>query len=660
MGTTSSTTSSSSSSGSTFTGSSAYSADFKNVIDRAVAIASLPITILSNHQTDLTSQQTEMQTLDTKFSALQTAVQGVASAMSGSSFQTTVSAPTIVSATTSDGAAEGVYSILVSNIGSYATSLSSKSWNATAGASNPTTYTLQVGSQSYSLTTADNNASTVSAAINAQYGNLVQATTVNVGSTAAPDFRLSLKSATLGAQPLDLRQAPAGSTTANLQTQNSTGYSASQTTAMWDSSGSAQPYTLSLGSNNYTFTPADNSAASVAAAINSNYGSQVQATVVDLGTSTSHDYRISLQSLTAGATTLGLASNLSGNLQTQQTAATSRSTATWNAAADSTGNPNVYSLTLGATQLSFSAADNSAATVAAAINSNYGSQVQATVVNLGTSGTPDYRISLQDLSGAGQTMTLQKSGVSLQSQQVTGSLAQYQVDGSGTTVTSNTRDISVSTGVTLSLLATSSAPVDVTISRSTSALSTALSTFADAYNAAATELGKQRGQAGGPLEGQSIVFSLQQALSGMSTFAGPGGAVNGMSNLGLTLGTNGQITFNSFTLIGTDIANSAAVTAFLGSPTGGGFLQLATNTLTGLEDSTTGLLKTSETDLGTQITNLGDTITAKQAKVSALQIQLQNQMAASDAMISSLEQQYTYLSGLFSAQQTANLSFANG
>src|ERR1035441_840517 len=176
MGTTS-TTASSTSSGTTFTGSSAYSSDFQNVINRAVAIASLPITSLTNHQTDLTNQQTEMQTLDTKFSALQSAVQGISDAMSGSSFQSTVSDPTVVAATTADGAAEGVYSILVSNIGSYATSLSGQSWNATAGASNPTTYTLEVGNRGYALTAASNSAADVAAAINSQYGSMVQATT---------------------------------------------------------------------------------------------------------------------------------------------------------------------------------------------------------------------------------------------------------------------------------------------------------------------------------------------------------------------------------------------------------------------------------------------------------------------------------------------------
>jgi flagellar capping protein FliD len=122
----------------------------------------------------------------------------------------------------------------------------------------------------------------------------------------------------------------------------------------------------------------------------------------------------------------------------------------------------------------------------------------------------------------------------------------------------------------------------------------------------------------------------------------------------LDLGANGQITYSPLTLMSADLASSSGVSSFLGSATGGGFLKNATDALTSLEDPTTGLLKTYEADLKTQATDLGTTISTKQAAVDAMQLQMQNQMAASDALISSLEQQYNYLSGLFSAQVTAD------
>jgi flagellar hook-associated protein 2 len=659
---TSGTTSASGVPASTFTGSSAYATSLANVITRAVTIASLPIEQLQNQQTALANQQTEMQSLDGKFSKLQADITGISEAMSGSSFQSTVSAPTVVSATTADGAAEGVYSIKVNSIGSYATSLSGATWNATKGAGNPVTYTLEIGNQGYNFTTTDNSAANVAAAINAQFGGSVQATVVNVGSSGVPDERIALQSTTLGPTPLDLRQSPSTINTANLQTQDSTGYAISQTTGTWDASNTTpQQYTLTIGSDTFNFTPTgDNSAANVAAAINSNFAGQVQATVVNVGTNSAPDNRIALESLTPGAQTLDLSTATSASLQTQQPAATSLSSATWNAAADPSGHPNVYTLTLGTNTLSFSAADNSAATVAAAINSNFGSQVNASVVNLGTPGTPDYRISLQDLTGAGQTMQLQQTGVSLQKQQTAGTLASYEIDNSGTTVTSASRDVTVSTGVTLSLLATSSTPVDVTITRSTSALDSALSAFVNDYNATATELESQTGQSGGALQGNSIIRSLQQALSSISTFSSSSGNIAGLTNLGMTLGTDGQITYDSLALDGTDIANSAGVTAFLGSATGGGFLKAAANALTSIEDPTTGIIKTSEAQQQTQLSTLATNISTRQAQVALLQTNLTNQMSAADAMLSSLSQQSSYLTSMFSAQQTADYTYAEG
>ena len=103
-----------------------------------------------------------------------------------------------------------------------------------------------------------------------------------------------------------------------------------------------------------------------------------------------------------------------------------------------------------------------------------------------------------------------------------------------------------------------------------------------------------------------------------------------------------------------DLTSSTGVTSFLGSAAGGGFLKNATDALTSLEDPTTGLLKTTEADMTSQIAKLGATITAKQTAVEAMQIQMQNRMAASDALIASMEQQYSYLGNLFAAQQTAD------
>ena len=110
-----------------FTGSSNFSADFQNVISRATAIASLPISLLNSDKTNLTSQADALTGIDGKFKTLQNAVQGIADSLTGSSFTADfsdpVSDPSKVKVSLSTGAAEGNYTIDVVSAGAYATSM---------------------------------------------------------------------------------------------------------------------------------------------------------------------------------------------------------------------------------------------------------------------------------------------------------------------------------------------------------------------------------------------------------------------------------------------------------------------------------------------------------------------------------------------------------
>ena len=144
-------------------------------------------------------------------------------------------------------------------------------------------------------------------------------------------------------------------------------------------------------------------------------------------------------------------------------------------------------------------------------------------------------------------------------------------------------------------------------------------------------------------------------LSQLGTYSTSGAGVSNMNNLGLDLDVNGDghLTFTSMNLAAADIGNSTGVDAFLGGSTTGGFLQMATNALSSLENSTTGIVKNAKTTLGTQITDIGNTITTKQAAVTAMTTNLTNQMAQADALLSTMEQQYNSINELFQAEQTA-------
>lgn len=339
-------------------------------------------------------------------------------------------------------------------------------------------------------------------------------------------------------------------------------------------------------------------------------------------------------------------------------------TNTW--AGASSESPDTYVLSLGSQTYNITPTDNSATSVASAINSQSDGAVQATVVNIGSNSSPNYCISLQSTSLTSDTIDLTDNGTSTAATQTAGAPAQYEIDNSGTVVSSDSTTVDVATGVTLNLLSTSSSPVTVDVTQSASALSDALSTFVSAYNTAQNDLTSQRGQSGGVLQGSDLIDQLQQVLDGIITYSPMSGtSVNTWMDLGVNFQTDsdsdGTLTFDESTLSNAESTNPGALIAFLGSATasvtgsgpatGTGFLLSATNAMTSLEDPTAGLFTTAETDYQTQLTNLSNQISTKQTQVDQLQTNLTNQMNTADAMINSLEQQYTDLSDMLQAQQ---------
>jgi flagellar capping protein FliD len=173
----------------------------------------------------------------------------------------------------------------------------------------------------------------------------------------------------------------------------------------------------------------------------------------------------------------------------------------------------------------------------------------------------------------------------------------------------------------------------------------------NAYNSAVGELQAQRGQSGGALQGQSIVTQLSQVLSGIATY-NTSGKIGGLADLGITLGDDGKLSFDSSVLLDTDPTNFSNITAFFGSPTGGGLLKSATDALNAVQDSTKGLLAVSKSSVDAQVSSLTDSINDKQDMVDALQSRLESQMAAADAMIASMQQQAGFMTNMFQAMQT--------
>jgi flagellar hook-associated protein 2 len=316
-----------------------------------------------------------------------------------------------------------------------------------------------------------------------------------------------------------------------------------------------------------------------------------------------------------------------------------------------------FTLTVNGTTTTINPDSNTLTSLAQAINAA-SAGVQASIINTGGS-SPQYQLVLRSTELGPDTIQLNDGSQDLMDTLTTGGLATYDVNGLGDSIQSNSQTVTLAPGLTVNLLQAtpSGQPVTVTVSRNTAAASTAVSNFVSAYNAVQTELETQVGQNGGALQGQSIVYQLFNSLSSIVVYSGSSGAVQTLAGMGVTLNddNSGQLSFDSSQFSSDSVD---ALQNFLGSASTGGFLQAATNALTGVEDSSTGALPMAIQDLNNQITNQNSEITAENQKITDLQTNVTQQMAAADSLIASLESQKTYMTGLFQSMMYSD-EYAN-
>jgi flagellar hook-associated protein 2 len=451
-----SSTSSSSNSAQGFNGTSSFSADFQNVISRAVQIASLPITNLQNQENTLTSQQSELQTLGSDFQSLQTAISSVSSAISSGSFSSSVDAPTVASASVGTGVLAGSYAVTIASLGSQTNTISNSSL--------PTVSDPSSG---------------------------------NISTSSA--------------------------------------------------------FTLSVNGTDYSLTPASNNLNSLVQAINSS-----------------------------------------------------------------------------------------------------GANVQATIVNVGGSSTPNYQLSIQGADYSPTAIQLNDGSQDLLTNLSTGSYVTYQVNGQPSTpATSTSRALTISPGLTVNALSTGTA--NVTVSQNSNGVQNALSSLVTAYNAAVDELTKNRGQNGGALAGNSVVQQLSNTLHSMTNYvSSSSGSIQTATDIGLSFDQNGHLQVDPTALNNASGTALADALNFLGTSTGTGFVAAATTALNAVTDPTSGLITTNINSLGTSITNITNKISSEEDQVTQLQTNLTAQMSAADAAVAALQQQVTQITNLFAAQMQAS------
>jgi flagellar hook-associated protein 2 len=305
-------------------------------------------------------------------------------------------------------------------------------------------------------------------------------------------------------------------------------------------------------------------------------------------------------------------------------------------------------LTVGnGTPVTITPASSSLQDLASAINASGTAGVQAGVVNVGAPGAADYRLSLTSTSLGGSAIQLSGAEGDLIASSTEGSLASYKVNGQPVAVTSTTRTITLSPGLTVTLLSQSPAGVatTITVRNDPSGAIGALNSFARTYNSAVDAVAAQHGTSAGALAGDSLLGTLSDTLRHIGAYSN-GTPARSLAAYGITLDKAGHLQFDTTALTTAANADFSGFASVLGG-SGSGFVKAATDALNGLEDTSKGALKLESGHLAEQITARQDRITSEQSRLTQLQSDLTARIARADAAIAALESKVSYVNGLF-------------
>ncbi len=182
--------------------------------------------------------------------------------------------------------------------------------------------------------------------------------------------------------------------------------------------------------------------------------------------------------------------------------------------------------------------------------------------------------------------------------------------------------------------------VTLTLASDRSQLSTALSSFAAAYNALVGQVDGQIGESAGLLSGSSLVREIQSVLRSVTGFSGTGD-VKSLAELGLVFDSTNKLTFDSATFAGLSDAQVRAGLDFAStSETGLGSLY---SKVTAISDPVTGLIQAELNQYDATGRDLATRVSALNERVTLLQSGLAQRLQYADALLANLESQQTVL-----------------
>ncbi len=227
--------------------------------------------------------------------------------------------------------------------------------------------------------------------------------------------------------------------------------------------------------------------------------------------------------------------------------------------------------------------------------------------------------------------------------------------GSGTNayqVTSSTNSVTgVMPGVTIGLVKASTTPVTVSVATDATTLATQVQTMVNDINTVISQSQSAtqydpNGQTTGPLIGDSVVEGLGGGLVAALTSEVAGSSLQDASAIGITVNSNGTISFNSTTFTNALTANPQAVSALFQQASGGGIAQQLQTYADSMSNPITGAITTEINGTQSDVTDLNNQISAWTPILTQQQQQLTNQFNAMETTLAQLQSQSAALSAL--------------
>ncbi len=206
-----------------FTGISQYAADFQAVLNKAVLVAQIPVTLLQHKDAAVLAKATALGTINSDVAALADSLQTLGFISAGKGLGATSSAPTVVSVTSNGATAATNYSI--DSITSVASAASERTSNPVLDSSSTpvsSTGTMQLVAGSFSKTFTLTTNTMVG--LRDQINSFGAGVTATILTTAGGNY-LSVSANSTGAIALQLNDDPAGANS-NILTNTNQGMNA--------------------------------------------------------------------------------------------------------------------------------------------------------------------------------------------------------------------------------------------------------------------------------------------------------------------------------------------------------------------------------------------------------------------------------------------------